>query len=163
MDDWAPHGARQDLLGQVIGSVLGESEPPPVVSESGLGLCCSLEGHPTADGVPGSRHCVLFSQGPPCCSVSLGTCELDTQHYLSGLAGAFPAPWPLRGAAQPSQALGSPGASWRNRLSLQALGLLPSLAQPQISLPALEPSTGQAQLAKPRPGGVHGRAVESLH
>lgn len=68
------------------------------------------------------------------------TCELDTQHYLSGLSGAFPAAWLLSGAAQPSQSLSSPGASWRNRLSLQALGLLPSLAQPQISLPALEPT-----------------------
>lgn len=70
---WAPHGASQDLLGQVIGPVLGESEPQPVVSESGLGLCCFLECLPAADGALGSRHCVLFSWGLPRCSVPSST------------------------------------------------------------------------------------------
>lgn len=91
--------------------------------------------------------------------------EPDIQHYLAGLAGAFPAAWLLQGVAQPSRSLSSPGDSWRNRLSLQALGLLPSLAQPQISLPAPEPTpthrspSGAAahrldSRTSPGPGGI---------
>lgn len=65
------------------------------------------------------------------------------------------------GQAGPS---GSPGPSWRNRLSLQAVGRLPSLAQPQDSLPAPEApapahhSRSQApQSGRDAPGWVAGR------
>lgn len=141
MGGWAPLRASQDLLGQTIDPVLGESELPPVVSESSQGLCLFLEWLPTVDSAPGIRCCVLFSCGLGCCSVPVGTCVNLTPSTTS-LVSQEPSLLPGSCMEQLSQASRSAplGASWRNRLSLQALGLLPSLAQPQISLPALEPT-----------------------
>ena len=58
--------------------------------------------------------------------------------HHSGLSGA-----PLL----PGSCVGSPGASWRNRLSLQAPGLPPRLARPQEPpQPPPLPTTAQAEL-----------------
>lgn len=91
-------------------------------------------------------HLASGMVGCPAASTLRHMRELDTQLDLSLVSPASPAPW-----LHPP--LWLPGPSWRNRLSFQALGCLPSLAGVQVSLPAPEasrppPTTAGAELER---------------
>ena len=110
---WTPHRARQGLLGWVTGPVLGEGEPPPVLSESGIQPVGTAEGRAVSWN-RSTRETGHLASGTKAClaaSTPVGTCMNVTPSTtdLSGRSGASPAAWLLRGAALPAHPSGSLG------------------------------------------------------
>ena len=157
---WTLHRARQSLLGRVTGPVPGEGEPPPPWFLSlAFGRLARAEGRAVSwnrSAAPEMAHLPSGMVACPAASTLRHMHELDTQLDLSLVS---PAPLPP-GSAHP---LGLPGPSWRNRLSLQALGHPPSLARAQVSLPAPEascPLPPQLRLSwREQPGCAQGQVA----
>lgn len=146
MGGQAPHGASQGLLGQVTDPVLGESEPPPVVSESALlpGIA-SHRRRCTWRQVP---HAFLTPSGLPH-SALRHIHEVDTVLPLWSLRGL---PCHLAPVWSSSAKPGSPGPSWRNKVLSRLSASCPTWPSPRLPFQHLRPSPAPA-LASPAKAG----------